>query len=406
MKPLGTLKRYRTTYSSQTRLGQIMTPQPLADAVVRLLGAKGGRWLELGSGSGRLAEAVYRGAAPESYVGVEIEEAMIERSPHLPDFTYLNHDVLAADSLAERLQPKQFDHVIGNPPYGIQGLTPAAKERLHALCPELETQGSWAPIDLYFVLESISKLKSNGTAAFIVGADIPRGPQSKLFRKMLMDSASQVQCYELPTSSFGRTTEVQAYVLIVKYGRTRARHVTLGRLNEQFEPETLRAIDPLQAIESMDLRSIEFAEMDAALRRASNGTTLQDLGVTVIRGSRTSSQFLNLGVHHFHTSHFPKVGTEISLQNVAESSFQLATIGDMLLPRVGTRCLGHKAIVVAGQSPFTESVFRVRAPAKHQDRVARFITSIECANWRRAAASGACAKHLTVSKLLHMPVPA
>ncbi len=406
MKKTEAVKRYRAVVDSRARFGQVMTPPPMADALLRLLGSTGGNWLELGSGSGRLAEAVYGGAAPESYLGVELEAAMIDLSPKLPGFQYVKHDVLAAAALARSLGDRQFDHAIGNPPYGMHGLPPQARKRLLKLCPELDVQSAWAPIDLYFVLESLARLKSTGTAAFIVGADIPCGAQSLPFRKMLIDQASEIECYELPSTAFGYRVEVQSYMLIVRFGRSRAQHVSLGRLDEQFEVASLRHFDASLAIESMDLSHHEFGEMNEALRRSSHSITMKDLDVEIIRGCHTRSQFSQLGVAHFHTSDFPKSGMEISLESESAPDYRQATVGDILLPRVGTRCLEHKAVVVSGQSPYSDSVFRVRTPAQHRERVVRWIMSDECASWRRAAARGACAKHLTVSALLSMPVPA
>jgi len=398
-------KRYRSVANTRARLGQVMTPPPLANAVVCLMGAQGGHWLELGSGSGRLAEAVNSGAAPASYLGVEVEPTIIALSPSLPGFSFVQQDVLAVDGLARALELREFDHVIGNPPYGIHGFSAKAAGRLQKLCPNLDVQGNWAPIDLYFVLESLSRLKPTGSAAFIVGADIPCGRQSLEFRKMLLDKASEIECYELPQTAFGASAEVQAYALIARYGKTRARHVSLGRLNEEFQVTALRRVSIPQAIASMDLSSHEFAEIDTALRESSQGQTLKDMEVSIVRGSRTRSQFSQLGIAHFHTSDFPRSGMEVSLDTAPSSDFQQATVGDILLPRVGTRCLEHKAVVVSGRAPYSEAVFRVRMPAKHHERVVRWITSSECSAWRRAAARGACAKHLTVTTLLSMPVP-
>lgn len=398
-------KRYRLVFNTSARLGQVMTPPPLASAVVCLMGGQGGNWLELGSGSGRLAEAVSAGASPTSYLGVEVEPSIIALTPAIPGFRFVQQDVLAVDGLAHTLEKRQFDYVIGNPPYGIHGFSAQAAQRLQTLCPDLETHGNWAPIDLYFVLESLSRLKPTGSAAFIVGADIPCGTQSQEFRKMLLQKASEIECYELPQTAFGTHAEVQAYALIARYGKSRARHVSLGRLNDQFQVTALRRVSPAQAMTSMDLSHHEFAEIDTALRKSSQGLTMKDMEVSIVRGSRTRSQFSQLGVAHFHTSDFPRTGMEVSFKTAPSPDFQQASAGDILLPRVGTRCLEHKAVVVSGQAPYSEAVFRVRTPAKHHERVVRWITSSECSAWRRAAARGACAKHLTVSALLSMPVP-
>lgn len=406
MRTTESVKRYRAVRDARARLGQILTPQPMAEAVVRLLGAQGGNWLELGSGSGRLVEAVHSAVQPTSYVGVELEQAMIDASPHLSGVCYLKRDVLSVGSLAKALGDTQFDHVIGNPPYGVQELPPRARKRLLNFCPELDIQHAWAPIDLYFVMESLIRLKAAGSAAFIVGADIPCGVQSQPFRRHLIKSASEIECYELPRFAFGWQVEVQAYVLVIRFGRKRIRHVTLGQLDDEFAVISQRRIGSEEAVESMDTSHHAFGEMDSNIRRGRGCVTMRDLNVSVVRGSRTRTQFTQLGVQHFHTSDFPKSGLEVAFDSPSLTGYQHASAGDILLPRVGTRCIDRKAVVVSGESPYSDSVFRVRAPAENQERVARWLTSTECSDWRRGAARGACAKHLTVAKLLDMPVPA
>lgn len=405
MRTTESVKRYRAVLDTRARLGQILTPQPMADAVVRLLGARGGDWLELGSGSGRLAQAVHSAVQPASYLGVELEQVMIDACPQLSGVRYVKRDVLSVAALGKTLGDAQFDHVIGNPPYGVQDLPARARKRLLSFCPDLDIQQAWAPVDLYFVMESLARLKSVGSAAFIVGADIPCAVQSRPFRKQLLETASEIECYELPRFAFGWQVEVQAYVLLIRFGRKRARHVSLGQLDDNFQLIAQRKISTEQAIESMDSGHHEFGEMDSALRRARGCVTMRDLNVSIVRGSRTRNQFAQLGVQHFHTSDFPKSGMEITFEGTSLPGYQHATAGDILLPRVGTRCIERKAVVVSGESPYSDSVFRVRAPAEHQERVVRWITSPECSIWRRGAARGACAKHLTVATLLEMPVP-
>lgn len=406
MKKTEATNRYRAVKDSRTRLGQIMTPPPMADALLRLLGSSRGNWLELGSGSGRLADAVRTSAAPQSYVGVEVEASMIELCQKHPGFEYIQQDVLSPASLRGLLEGREFDHVVGNPPYGMHSLPPKAKERLLKFCPDLEVASSWTPIDLYFLLESLSRLKSTGTGAFIVGADIPCSAKSIPFRRMLIEQASEIECYELPIKAFGYRVEVQSFMLIVRLGRTPARQVVLGRLDDKFQVTSLRHLERDLAVRNMGLTHHEFKEIDEKLRRLSRGITMKDLGVSITRGSRSRSEFSQLGVEHFHTSDFRNSGMEISLDGKNSSDYQQATVGDILLPRVGTRCLEHKAIVISGEGPYSESIFRVRAPAKNQDRVIRWISSDTCASWRKSAAQGACAKHLTVTSLLGMPVPA
>jgi hypothetical protein len=60
---------------------------------------------------------------------------------------------------------------------------------------------------------------------------------------------------------------------------------------------------------------------------------------------------------------------------------------------------------LSGRRHYTEAVYRIEVPAKSRKRVASWVSSEAGAQWRRAAATGSCAKHLTVGTLLAMPVP-
>lgn len=59
IKEIGVVKRYRVAMDLRSRLSQIMMPKTMANTLLRLSKSTGGNCLVLGSGSGRLAEAVY-----------------------------------------------------------------------------------------------------------------------------------------------------------------------------------------------------------------------------------------------------------------------------------------------------------------------------------------------------------
>ena len=112
-----------------------------------------------------------------------------------------------------------------------------------------------------------------------------------------------------------------------------------------------------------------------------------------------------MGVEHFHTSDFPKGTLEVDFADDHDHGFQVALGGDVLLPRVGTRCLDRQAVVNSGRRHYTEAVYRLRAPTAARERVIQWIDSDASAAWRRGAAKGSCAKHITVAALMDMPVP-
>lgn len=399
--------RYRLTRSNKTRRAQVLTPPPLARRLVGLLSGHGDAWLELGSGNGRIAQACLDTCSPSCFLGVELDKRLLRDSPSDARATFVQGNVLSPAGLAGLLGERMFSRVTGNPPYGMQALGRDAQSRIAELCPGIPQIVDWVQLDLYFVLESLARLKRPGEAAFIVGAPIAEDVRLKAFRKALMLAASEVECYELPVDAFDKKAEVQSFLLVARFGATRLKSVRLGKMvDPDLEVVAERLIRPEQAIERLDFAFYKFQALSAALRSRRGCRTLEELGATVVRGSRTRAQFDELGIESFHTSDFPPEGTEVHFAPGFDHGFQSAGASDILLPRVGTRCMDRQALVIKGQKHYTEAVYRLRAPARHHAQVADWVLSEAGNNWRQAAAKGSCAKHITVASLMQMPVQA
>lgn len=399
--------RYRLTRSTKTRRAQFLTPPQLAHRVVGLLSGHGDSWLELGAGNGRIAQACLNTCNPSLYVGVELDKRLLISSPIDTRAIFLHGDVLSPAGLSALLGNQYFSRTIGNPPYGMQALDFECQARIAELCPGLPQIASWVQLDLYFMLESLARLKRPGEAAFIVGAPIAEDSRLQAFRQNLMQAASEVECFELPLDVFDKKAEVQSFLLIARFGSSPLKRVRLGRMiGKNLEIVDERYVNPELAIHRLDLAFHEFQDLCTSLRSKPGFRSLEDLGATVIRGSRTRAQFDMLGIKCFHTSDFPHEGTEIRFSQSRDHGFQTAVANDILLPRVGSRCLDRHALVVTGQRHYTEAVYRLRVPPRHHQKVTDWVLSDVGTAWRQAAAKGSCAKHITVAALMKMPVPA
>lgn len=399
--------RYRLTPSAQSALAQVLTPPRLAQRVMDFLPGAQESWLELGVGSGRIANACLKARNPSAYVGVDVDEQLLSNAVAEPVLALHRANVLDPVALDQLLGGQMFTRVVGNPPYGIQAAPAFCQERISQLCPGISLVSPWVQLELYFVLESLARLRSGGSAAFVVGAALAEDERMRTFRTHLVQIASEVECYELPASVFDGDAEVQSYLLVARFGARKLKQVKIGRLvGEALELQDQQWISPEQAVQRLDLGHHEFQSWNSSLLGRRGVRTLQELGVTVVRGSRTRSQFECLGVKCFHTSDFPSNAVEVRFARSVDHGFQSAAAGDILLPRVGTRCLDRQAVVIKGARHYTEAVYRLRVPKRNQPMVAQWVLSELGARWRQQAAKGSCAKHLTVSSLMGMPVPA
>lgn len=398
--------RYRITRSTNMSRAQVLTPPQLARRAVGLLSGEGDSWLELGSGNGRIAQACLDARNPNSYIGVELDKKLMSGSPCDTRASFLQGDVLSPRGLSAILGNQRFSRTICNPPYGMQALDLSCQNRIAELCPGIPQIANWVQLDLYFILESLARLKRPGEAAFIVGAPIAEDVRLRAFRQTLMLAASEVECFELPVDAFDKKAEVQSFLLVARFGTSKLKHVRLGKMaSAGLDIIAERSISPEQAINRLDFAFHEFQELSSALRQRPGCRTLKELGASVVRGSRTRAQFDELGIKCFHTSDFPQEGTEVRFTHGRDHGFQAAVASDILLPRVGTRCMDRHALVMKGQRHYTEAVYRLRIPVRHQTQVADWVLSEAGINWRQAAAKGSCAKHITVASLIEMPVP-
>lgn len=364
-------------------------------------------WLELGIGTGRLADACVHRCAPANYLGIEKDRSLVDQFQPGLQVNVMQADVLDPASLERALGASRFSRSAGNPPYGCTALSEPAQHRIQELCPDLDMAPGWGHLDLYFVLESLARLQRPGQAGFIVSASLAEDVRLKAFRKALIDAASEIYCYELPADTFGNKAQVQSYMLIARFQQSKRRTVVkVGRLaGADFSVAEERSIPPDAGITRLDLGYHKFVDLNSSLHAKRGSVTMRELGASIVRGSRTHHQFVDLGVSHFHTTDFPREGGNVEFDHAGNCEFQLACEGDILVPRVGTRCLDRHAVVATGSRPYTEAVYRVRVPAQHADRLATWIGSDAGTVWRTSAAKGACAKHLTVAALMQMPVP-
>lgn len=398
--------RYRLTHSAQSSRAQVMTPPRLARRVVESLSGSDDDWLELGSGTGNIAQQCLDLKSPRGYVGVELDKQLLRQVPLDSRAQFLEGDVLSPRILSNLLGSSTYSRTIGNPPYGMLAMSHDAKRRVADLCPGIPQIVDWVQLDLYFMLESLARLRRPGEAAFIVGAPIAQDSRLLAFRQALVSAASEVECYELPHDVFDKKAEVQSYLLVARFGSSRLKRVRIGRLaGDGLDIVEDRTITTAQAAHRLDYAFYDLEWMSRSLRRSPGCVTLGELGASVVRGSRTRAQFDELGIDYFHTSDFPRDGAEVRFSLDRDHGYQAASKGDILLPRVGTRCLDRQALVAQGRRHYTEAVYRLRVSKQHHAKVVDWVLSEGGTQWRQAAAKGSCAKHLTVAALMSMPVP-
>lgn len=402
MVPMADL-RYRTARNEADRLGQVSTPHHIAELLAQSVNVERSRpihVLDLGAGQGALAQAILTKFQRSTATLVEF------------DREYVAALLRGASSRTQVLQGDVLDRqwdctpppsvIVSNPPYG----TLIASEALQSVIKDanlaVPLNGKWVRGDAAFTARAWSIAGIGTHLGLIVASPLIRNGTYRPMRERLIKELRNLCVTQLDPLTF-RNAEVSAFLLTGERGLRRKRNVILRRASSAGE-----ILEEIEVAQEAALASLDI-DYHLLLRRfglhgASLTETLGSVGTVINRGSRSHQEFKKVGLTAFHTSDFPKDHGQVVLLGSEHSAYHVAKPGDILIPRVGSRCLTRQVRVYRGSGLFTDCVYRLSVHARTRSRVWNTLNSSFGEEWRLAHADGSCAKHLPVGTLLRMPL--
>jgi adenine-specific DNA-methyltransferase len=202
-------------------LGAVPTPGEIVELMLRLAGVRRWKGLEILEPGAGLCEFLTRIQArhPENhFTAVELNPEIFKIASSL----HKNIKTVMADFLLWR-PDREFDLIIGNPPYGIIG--DQSHYPIHALKEKRKTYRArfqtWrGKYNIYgaFIEKSVTLLKDGGKLVFIVPATFMVLDDFKLLRKFLAESGRS-KIYYLGPGVFEKR-QVSTAVIVFEKGRT------------------------------------------------------------------------------------------------------------------------------------------------------------------------------------------
>jgi hypothetical protein len=387
--------------SSRQALGQYFTLAPVAKLLAAQLPRQFSSVLELGAGEGALLSAALKRQREARAVAVELDESLAAGLEKI----FPGQTVLTGNALDPRLQAKisqagPFDVTIGNPPFSASKLHRGADMGAE----HTRESAIWFRTEQQFVEAAMRLIGKSGAGAFILPLSLFTDPSHRLFRTKLIQSCYQLRVVELPKNSF-IGTEVKTAVVSLRWGAPKRSKITVARTDANLRINEEISVSPDAAQQRLDCSY--YVLMKRFMEDLGpNHRCLADITSDVLRGNMSASSFRQQGIPHIHTSDLPVTGIGKLRFGVANAyGRNSAERGDILLPRVGTRCLIRQARVVAGNAPITDCVFRLRPRKSDRELVLNALASPMGMEWRKLHARGSCVQHLTITDLLKMPVP-
>ncbi len=395
--------RFRKARDSADAQGQVFTPAAIASLLAQAVTVENEVIVDVGAGEGALASAALSRCRDASVILVEKDKqyAKALSSVFAPGAEVVAEDALTPGLLESIISPLNKPFVLSNPPYGMLRITEELLSNIEEQLPLIVEGGKWVRRDAAFLSRIWSASHKGTSLGLIVTSAIICDNSYRSYRKKLTDEMSNLIITELHPKTFANT-EVQAYLISGCRSVRRKRNILLRRADLLGNIVSEIWVSAEQAADRLDYTYHSMIH-EVQLKPGQSVGSLSEVGGIISRGSRSQNVFKALGLTAFHTTDFVTNSKHLRLQGAIDG-FNSAQRGDILIPRVGSRCLMREAKVVEGTGLITDCIYRIRAPQTIQKKIWLTLDSDFGREWRKLAAKGSCAKYITIEALSSLPI--
>lgn len=374
-------------------LGQHYTNSGVANALSGLMGVqKPETVIDLGVGEGSLLMGVNDHWSDATLHGIDIDQCSLDIArAQLGRGTFGKADCLSA-TLAPAIKEllSSADVVLCNPPF---------LEFAHSAARFAASQDWRQAAEVKFFEISLQLLRPGGSLGIIFPARYVSGPAYREFRRQLLLTCNVVSVTHLPASTF-KTAEVDTYFIVLRKEPPNGK-MLLQVLDGEGRRTSTIYLNGHDAIERMDHPYHAGTSEWVANSVPLSILLTQDVSRGVESSGRNTPDWI------FHTTSF-KMFPHGRIRCPPFDSLLtrgLAMTGDILIPRVGSRCLHHCAQIVSGKTTFSDCVYRLRVASEWRTHVFNYLRSPFGIAMRSIAAHGSCVKVLGKQALLDLPIP-
>lgn len=374
------------------------TPDWVADLIVKHCPLnQRSQIIDLGAGEGSLLKS-FADFSPKAHrTAIEIN------SDHFCHLRHVAHDLHCLDLLKEAIPDsvlrKGFQRtIVSNPPFGKLSLDENVKSSLvkHNLI-DPDTYSRNARLEAYFLSLALNISKPGSNIAFIISANLLYQNLWRTLRNTLVTDHKLEKIVLLPADAYAQAEVESAIIFLQPYqGQTKKIDIIDYRGSSIIKTKCNTTKFVYSFFEELNPTRNEANELGGILE-------------TIYRGRSCSKELKNNNIAHLHStdinaSHRQKI-TLPSKQTIGNyPQEKMALAGDILIARVGTRCLGSAVMIESGKSVISDCVISVRVPNDKKEDIFKKLTSDEGRDWLRSTARGSCAKIITYESIQRFPI--
>ena len=166
--------------------------------------------LEIGSGTGNLAQTLLNNSAKElNYLGIEVDDLLIDLSASIAEVMDSDAQFIQEDAVRPQIL-KESDVIISDLPVGFYPNDDIAK-RYKVTSSDEHTYAHHLLME-----QSLKYLKKDGIAVFLAPVSLLTSKQSDLLKQWLKDYADIIAVITLPESIFGNAANAKSIFVLKK----------------------------------------------------------------------------------------------------------------------------------------------------------------------------------------------
>lgn len=348
--------------------------------------------LDLGVGKGSLIQAAFNKWSEADFIAIDIDKSNCDEIQRKQPNARILHINGLIPQLNENIKIGigSVDVAVCNPPYEkfkknvfLNSLFDAANLPNCKVVKSITT-------DIVFLANNLSMLKNNGYLGIIIPDGIATRKDLQILRQDIIENHTLRHVIQLPDKIFYKT-EARTYILILTKGKSNKKRVKISAADENGNCIDTIMVPKELLIERMDYNFHKY--MNSNNKCQIGNCTKIDL--EIYRGSLSFKELRNLDLPCFHTTHY-KNNDGYFNDNTYNEKWRVAHSGDILLARVGKRCIGNVLKVETGCVVISDCVYRIRTSVQYQNYLYEYLLSSRFKEWVNVFSHGVCS--LVISK--------
>lgn len=374
------------------QLSQFYTENLISDKLIDSLQSVSPKQaFDLGFGSGMLLKAAKKRWGDINLAGVDIDikNILSAKEDHLIDAFQLNGFSVDLPSVITD-KYGDIDVLVSNPPYFSKELDKECYKilKLAGLMDCIIDRKSKIPAELVFLAQNLRLLSRNSEIGIILPAGIISGERWNKLREFLFNEYTITDIIQVPSKSF-KGTEAQTFILTISKSKTIKKNtISISHLNHSNKIEL--SIDA--AVHRADYNYYKYNNIETYLKRIFADDFY------IFRGSLSRQVLEKRSAEYLHTTDMSPTPYRAALSFMPLSNAKNCQKGDILIARVGSRCLGRAMYIDTGSVPISDCIIVIRPKDEIiGKKIWEKVTSDIGTNFFQNSALGVSARYLTHS---------